>query len=415
MPEYYDEVYGIKTSGAINFAKYVFNLLYPDQFRNFSWTGMNFSVDFYTREDLEEVFDFNYEDSVSNDTLMYIVNITNNNGFLLLDDSLNVIAISDKGNISLSDFLRPLSIEEFNNQGPICDIICAINQHLFRSASDTERRLQFMDHVDSIRFFDFHSIYSVGPYVIPKLSQDKPYNCNCQRIGNGYAKAGCGAIAVTNMFMANKMPAFPDSMGTSWTNITNNWRPEYNYMYDLYDYESIILDMDRELSSLCKIISNVGVGIKTVYGINSSSSVFDSVLNYISLWYNDAVIKKMRDVDDYRTYLLGGKTLIIRGTNYSTSNSVGHSWVLDGISEFEHEVSTYSYDYAHNTNHCLYEEHVRTELVHCNYGWKGFYDGYYRWRVFSTYEGPLVEVGNDAGQGTNSHDYDPNSVRIIVY
>ncbi len=79
LPEYYDEVYGIKTSGAINFAKYVFNLLYPDQFRNFSWTGMNFSVDFYTREDLEEVFDFNYEDSVSNDTLMYIVNITNNN------------------------------------------------------------------------------------------------------------------------------------------------------------------------------------------------------------------------------------------------------------------------------------------------------------------------------------------------
>lgn len=366
-----EEMHGRTARFAFESAIRAFKELYYDKYQGFVNEDFGFSMEFYTQELLRNIsLDYNVP---GNDTLLYLVNFSNNNGFALVDDHLRVLAVNDNCNFHLSDFNCDMSEERFNNNPAKWLIAGLINVSAYCENVYPTDPPQFAiyDDYDSIHF-NINDYDTIGPFVKMELSQGSPYNSYCYDQFGNHAYAGCAAIAVTGLFSGNVRPDFNDGVdgdGYSWLQIINDWYLNHNS--PIY---GLVLNSVSDV--LFKRIAKIGEGLQTHYGIFSSYTFDRNIQDYISQFYDNVEFRDSNyPLYNYRDYFENRKSLLASGVVSIGNSTGGHAWLFDGEATHNYEIKAY---YHGNSTTIAGSD----TLMHCRMGWGGDVDGYYYFGVF---------------------------------
>ena len=288
------------------------------------------------------------------DTLLYIVNFGNDDGFVLVSADRNrpgVIAFVEKGSLTPNQEIQNPGFKIFlegyreylSRESPLPDTIPSI--------------------VDGIWMFDEY----YAPLLSTTWGQHSPYNNYCFTNNGQQAVAGCMAIA------ASQIVAY------------HNYPSSYNSHY--YDWSAILSSSNVSPSdpvasnSVAHLVHDIGLLIETDYGQNVSTAFFSKIpqcwnafgyqyeTNYSCIF--DSLIVDMDNEDPI--YMFGG---------YYDNNNIwhGHGWVIDGLA-----VRSYYFIQPGQYPSNPYPTMIKTQsynLVHCNWGWNGLYDGFFIYGAF---------------------------------
>lgn len=109
------------------------------------------------------------------------------------------------------------------------------------------------------------------------------------------------------------------------------------------------------------------------------------------------------DINTVKWDILNGREPVILCGNVS-GNSIGHAWVVDGYRETETKIphtnnDDYQYDY----------------YLHCNWGWGGIADGYYKYaNSMGLFDFDTTHGADWGGNGTTSR-YEFTDNLIMFY
>lgn len=339
------------------------------------------------------------------DTLMYVVNFENEEGFALMaadERTSPIFAIIDEGSFSL-DELR-------ENPG-----FAILFENLVRKElNDIKNYKEDTTHME-VRLGK--SDYNIHKYVKPRLKvriwQSYPFNYFCPLKDGQKCLAGCVPVATANVvayFQGYDIVSWRDgdnwgSTVMHWSQIEHDyieskgWNEKYipNYFWSLNGYGSIL-----ELAHLVRDIGN-DLGVK--YGVDGTSGDEGKAANWLNRhgknvtatgveWSYNKVDKMLEGLD--------GDALILMGASAEKTDFLifdipkgGHEWVVDG--------------YIKATRKNSNEPEV--VLFHCCLGWKNrLADGYYIANAFDTTQGPLIkEEGDDSNKkGHYNYKYFPD-------
>lgn len=297
------------------------------------------------------------------DTLMYIVNFEDNQGFALVpknEKAPELLAIADSGsyngedtdNVGFNMYVDYVlsDLERLNNVQPNGQVIVPITEWELLELSDTT---------------------FVAPKLRTKWHQNSPFNKNCFVFGlpsGTSCPAGCVAIAMAQIMAYHR---YPETI-----NIThrNNQAP-IPLMWDVweenYNYDTIRLPM---------FIREIGALVDMQYAPNNSSSqTARAIAAFSSLGYNVGSYTQFgRDV--ILLSLDDDCPLMIRGTH--NVYNAGHSWVTDGYMVID-KTSIYR---TREQGAIDWDEHYRESetktYLHFNWGYEnGRENGYYLFHI----------------------------------
>lgn len=361
-----EEMHGRTARLAFENAIIAFKELYYDKYQGFVNEDFGFSMEFYTQELLRNIsLDYNVP---GNDTLFYLVNFSNNNGFALVDDHLRVLAVNDNCNFHLSDFNCDMSEERFNNNPGKWMIAGLINVSAYcNSVIQPYPTTTFMfNEIDSVHFIT-NDYESTGPFVQMELSQRDPYNRYCFTPEGFTAVAGSAPVAIAGMFSANVFPDFNDDY--SWHQIIYDWNQNHNSIL----YGSTFIPVRN---ALFKRIADIGENTSTQYGVFESNTTQNDIIQYLRQYYGHCEFKRPRISSyDYHEFLANRISLLVTGYMTIDENSFNHYWVFDGDVIHNYEANVYNHG-----NHITIEG--SDTLIHCRLGWGGDVDGYYHFDIF---------------------------------
>ena len=242
----------------------------------------------------------------------------------------------------------------------------------------------------------------VAPLIPVAWGQDNPYNLYTPLINGQHAVTGCGATATAQLMAFWRYPS------------TYNW----DVMMPERGNESL-----TTFYTISQLMSDVGVGLNTKYGLKKSSTYFSDIPTYLnSLGYNTGNYGSY-DKTKVENSLLNGRPVLIAGSalkydvykrylifweKYShTYYDEGHAWLLDGI------MNVYTYYYTVLGNRVMSGGRLKSTLVHCNYGQPELsMDGYYNWDTFDINQGPVTRAGHTEVHG--QHNYFQYNLECIT-
>lgn len=253
-----------------------------------------------------------------------------------------------------------------------------------------------------------YSSWQVIENVSPLLSryswwhQEPPFNIRYEKkhkyvFGSLFTPyAGCFPLSVAKIFTHFRLP-----------NISYN-HENVNYA-DLQSF-STNPEFNKSASLLLLLISQ---GCCCLYFTEGTFTFPCSVTSYMrSRGYKNA---GSTDYDFYkvRTMLKNGAPLIIYGypDNILTGIKSCHAWNIDGYKIKQRNAFKYKY-HADNTKEVVNSWIEKTEMVHCDFGWRGKRNGYYVTGVFDmTDDNVEFDPGCDYG---NEHYY-KFWLKIVTY
>ena len=369
--------------------------VYPEKYEYLCLTKNDLELEFVTNLTYEAtkflapaMDDSTIDTSI--DTLLSIVNFGNEEGFAIVSVRDNrVLAVTEKGNLSINDLIKDYAEEEFENN-PKAMISACVSNYV------AGPNLPF----DSIDFGTEHIVKGlweiesqIEPLVQLKIDQDYPYNMYCTDSAGEYVLAGCGAIAVIQMMSANKYPNTIGGVTRNWDNIINQ-------------YQTSAL-VRRTLAQWIRVIGDE-CGIN-YYDGQSSCSVGD-MMNCISSYprYTNLTVEIEPSYEAIYSMLSNGKSLPFIGTRLiENGDTAGHVWVVDGCIGYRQLVRVY------NSNEVLLREYyLYRNLVHCNWGWEGVCDGYYESNVFDLTDGAIIPDEEDP---STMHRHYNIQVAALIY
>ena len=195
-----------------------------------------------------------------------------------------------------------------------------------------------------------------------KWDQREPYNkylCGCV--------AGCAPIAMAQIFTQLEYN-WLGVMGFNWKSMKSN-----------PSAESLTSSAQDQVALLVRLL---GVGMNAKFGLTETGVSFDNIaayLNknkfaYITSYYNSDVVKNSLS-SGIPVLCTGCDTFIYNNGNVIIDN--GHAWVVDGYKNFTCTVKD---------KKTGKESRITDDFVHCNMGWGGMCNGYYRGSVFNVKE-----------------------------
>lgn len=334
------------------------------------------------------------QSSEEQDTLMYLINYDNEEGYVLLSADQrteSLFAVSDEGNLNLNDTidnpglyiflsnavgLYNQQIEESEahlNQALAKLDASTVNQAMTRAGSNDREVGGWVDEV------------MVAPLLKTKWHQKYPFNYNAPFINGKQAVAGCVAVATGQIMYYFRHPS---SMNWSLVDLLP-FSSKDNYAADDY---------------VAAWFRSMGDALSMEWGVEGSSASSSKVPGYLSsMGYSSAGTLKEYDFSLIRAALYAGRPVYTSGyaiqevtykknwflgkkkAHYSYKD--GHAWVIDGSMFRWREI---------RENGSVTRE--VEDLVHCNWGWGEDKDnkknGYYNSKVFDTRQGPVMTRTN---------------------
>ena len=344
----------------------------------------------------------------SDDTLLYIVNFNNNNGYAVLSAMTSaknpVFCVTESGCITAEDFrkadeyLQSLSsldeIEhDIGSRDPYINdlgetfVPAIILSRVYLgdlpiNFSDDDEEAD--DDDEPARLYDTVVVSKVGPFLETKWTQWSPFN---NFLNNKDIPAGCVAITTAQILAYNEVAPKDSFDGHPY---------DWDLMQTVYNYRNIGSAGEPEAQELVSAFAKeVGKreNCRIRYKEGGSSGYADGAKRtFKNYGYKDVKKylgfgkKKQEKVIAQLTY---GLPVYIDGLDKRWS---GHAWVIDGF--FVRNI------YYASTGKLKEQE----RMFHCNWGWQGASDGYYSQGIFNT-EDRIEEEETDTATSEYSHNY----------
>lgn len=321
-----------------------------------------------------------------NDTLMYVFNFENNEGFVLVSASKyteGILAITEKGH-----FVPDVKSE---NEGFNLFIDLAKRYIISKGKREVDTtETQYYDE-----YYYQHSY--TGPYISVKWGLTHPEGEFCP---NGIC--GCTITALAQLMSYYEYPqsmalTYPDAdqsfQSFSWSSMKS-----HATQHVLSDCPPNSEETHKSIARLCRQLGYVSYSNYDDPG-QTSTSIYNArdCLEYYE--YKEC---KWCDysITDINNKLSNGYPLLISGWLIS---GPGHTWILDGLDALQYWV--YSYQVNPNGPDTLLFTNgpYSTTLYHFNWGWYGENDGYFEGNVFATNQ---VQFPDTENNGVSYNFYD---------
>ena len=323
-----------------------------------------------------------------NDTLLYVFNFENNQGFAVVsaaNDTDGLLAVTEQG---YYDPEEETDIEGFNMYMEIA------KEYVVKKL---ERLSPEPYAIDSIVIL---AQSSAGPYVTVKWGQKFPEGKHCP---NGIA--GCTNTAIMQIM---SYYGYPNSISLTYPGADINTQTlNWQLMKAHQTGHRVCSDMTTH-NSIGRLARQLGELMgSSYYGTYLSDSAYTSTTDYnaytvlqllgytVGSWhiYNYPTYTSWSD-SDFVDQLDAQHLLLMGG---QTNDGEGHSWVCDGYN-YEKSIR-YHFERAYPEGYILTGIFTtETYLYHYNWGWYGDCNGYFNSNVLNTTSGITNE-------GTTNHNY----------
>lgn len=219
----------------------------------------------------------------------------------------------------------------------------------------------------------------VAPLIKINLDQSAPFNSYCPEIDGEKTLVGCVAVGMAQAIMVQRYPKAPNGEYTYHCNQVGTLRIDYDNERP-YDWDSMY---NGNTDEIARLLYHCGVSVEMMYDIYGSGAVTEDVASALSRNFGydaDKVrfVTKTHDVEAWLETILGelveGRAVVYRGQ----SGSAGHCWNVDGWKQ-------------------------ATQMVHCNWGWDGFGNGYFDINnMTDSYQGMNFLYGHSAVIGVGA-------------
>ena len=324
------------------------------------------------------------EASSDNDTLLYVFNFEDNQGFSVVSASRHsegLIAVVEEGSYDPAVPTGNPGFDTYMNMAKAYvaykDKEGAEKETLLTKT--TTRANPMYNHV-----YDTVYYQNIAPRITVRWGQKNRMGQYCPNY-----ISGCSNTAAAQIMSYYKYPygralnySGADTSYTlfDWDNMCNSSHryADHTYNVDVYD---------KQIGRLARQLGHEAGSIYHTDGSGTSTIITNIRNTMISWWYN------VGDISDYsysnvdNTYVIGtllgaGKLIYMRGSN---SDDEGHAWVVDGCKYVKvYERIMISYD---GINWSVFQElgTYKTYHNHINWGWRGAGNGYFYSNVLNMY------------------------------
>ena len=331
------------------------------------------------------------------DTLLYIVNFGEDDGFAVMDaNNGDLLVLTEKGDLHAEDFNIVTDTNNINYNNPSVSVASLLTRGYNDGFVQNPNPGGTPTPGVSFYFYtSWETESTIAPIVKVKFHQYSPYNDDCPIRGTSNpapAPAGCGPIAVIQLMSALKYPSTIDNISYDWDIIINNYTNTYHPLH----------------ATLSKWIHKIGKQSSVSYGADGSGTTL--LLTRLCLLaydkFSNVNLKYDISYDNIINMINLGLPIICQGCQ-SNSITTGHIWLLDGMAY------QYRYRKEYRNNVLVSQTKETRQLVHCNYGWGGTCDGYYKIDLFNVGEGPITRENIDTGNPTSTYpDFNYNTCML---
>lgn len=257
-----------------------------------------------------------------------------------------------------------------------------------------------------VRRIEHEAIYPYSPSTLP-YGQKSPFNDYVN-----YKNLGCAntalAVFLSHYRVPNKVTVGANVTPIDWTKL---WSGN---SYELNGWRSSLTeDLAHQVAEMCKYIffSNPRVWIIPE---DEGTAVFPKRVREF--------LEKINFEVDYRTYKENELLSYLRKNNrpvlmYGEASFFNrHYWVIDGYLEF-HVDNEHKVKWSEESDWEIerYEKDVEiTRLVHCNWGWNAYCNGYFFSTIFDSERGTYPDSDYHPMSSNKGGDYRKNAKAFYV-
>ena len=328
------------------------------------------------------------------DTLMYVFNFADNNGFSLIDAQNGyepIIGIAESGHFTPG---QPTGVEGF-------DVYIEGLRERMSSRGGPIAQVWY----EYVMVGD-----SVDRNVGVKWGQEGIYGQYCP---NGLS--GCTPTAIAQILAYHQNPASfiaSVNMGIDYVagqTIGLNWSGMKTHFVSHTDS----LSCNQYHNIIGALMRDIGHVANTVYQIGGSSSTYSSsVPGAIQHYGFNTSSVSAASVISLTGCLKSFGPVYMDGVRMEGTTAHGHSWVADGYKDYSYYRDKYSYEVVGPgpvlVEHVLLRE---SHVLHINWGWNGDCDGFFNFNEYDV-EGAVTYDGTNYTSGRN---YNINVQMVAVY
>lgn len=333
------------------------------------------------------------------DTLLYAVDLADNQGFVLIAAPIVVtpiIGYAEKGSYGDSQCLSNENFQYFIDN--------ALNYvedkaQIQKAVIDT-----FPITITPLFEYDTIAMMTIGkPRVNVEWNQMWPENEFCPN-----KVAGCGPIAFAQIMSFIKEPnelylTYPEHDANitdlNWTELTKHKlstdyrNPTAAQKYSHYNNCGASIETHNNLS---RLVREIGHRVDADYNDNSTGSYYDDFYELAQALYPNKEIKAYDSANNLYENLLDVSTVaFVIGFDISA----GHGWVADGTLNIKTSVTYYE------AGKVIWSKSIGDDYyIHYNWGWNGSCNGFYLVDVFAPITDP--EPGLHLSKSRLNFQYD---------
>lgn len=328
------------------------------------------------------------------DTLIYAVNYSDDNGYLLISANKStepILAIVESGSYIEDKEARPESFSYFLDQA-----VGYIESAAIRPSSNSLHPgdPSLIDGpVDFLMEWYNDTIKSQswsGARVKVNWGQFWPENIYCPN-----KVAGCGPVAIAqavSYFKPNLSfdltfdNRSSDRMVIDWNQILTHKRSTTLKYPKANDIDKHVVSCNQNYKihdDLAAFLRQIGVWCYSNYKYDSTSTEVADFFYVASNLLSDYTKVSVTGNNCYDKIKSSGIVLMT-----GVCDEGGHAWVIDGVGNIDYDIYRY---YCYNPKTHEYKDleiiYKSSKYVHCNWGWAGQDNGYFLIGVYDTYTG----------------------------
>lgn len=259
------------------------------------------------------------------------------------------------------------------------------------------------------------SYFSGGDVMLnTKWSQSAPYNMYAPIESGDHCVAGCVPIAIAQIMTYNayELGVQPTNLQPAVFCMNVDLQPIYwpGVLSVLPEKGSFKGSDSGSVNAMAtaRLIREIGRAVLTDYGASSSSTKSKYVEGFFAEnGYQGVAYVRYKD---YRVANMLNERKPVYIDGYDRTVDIGHAWVIDGKM-----LQRRTHYYKNTQGQTVHTEYGWRNLLHCNFGWGGFCDGYYIQDIFDLSQGPEELGDNDGGHDDNTRPRYYVDKKIITY
>ena len=303
----------------------------------------------------------------TSDTLLYLINYSNNEGFALIGRptaSQAIYAISEKGSLDMSDTVYNKPLAQF--------ISSYMEDAYFAQLTPTIINTINPPDLEDINYRIYRKVNPMLPGKVSEWSQFEPYNYYCPYVDGKRGVVGCGPLALGMLLAYYQYPATIRERKVDWRAIVkDNLTIEIailleslassTYLNCEYKDNKTWDNRETDPNRITKAMGNLGYAVGSAwafepYYLSVNGEIIDNIENTLSFMkngYNEAK----------------AAPLILFGESAPPYNE-RHIWIMDGYIQIE----------RFNTRFPNLPGQVEAPNLHLVWGWGGKANGYFSYR-----------------------------------